>query len=174
MHDARFSTQGRTSHDEHVAISGQDIESLWQIAGWGSFEDSVAPLLADLGLTLPTGYVETLRSRDHAVWRIAPDRILLSGDRVASATLGDDLALLDLSDSRVRLVLDGPGSAGLLARVLSLDFSTSAFPPGQFRQSGLYHVAALIERMTDTRFEMMVPRTWAGSVFNMLDVHLAA
>lgn len=93
-------------------------------------------------------------------------------DGWSQAETGPDLVRLDLSEARIRLRLDGPDTAGMLARVVSVNTSLAAFAPGSFVQTGLHQVGVLIDRLSEDRFDVLVPQSWARSVGGVLQLHL--
>ena len=70
------------------------------------------------------------------------------------------------------LAIEGPGAAGLLARVTSLDYTLKAFGIGTFAQTALHHVGVLIERSGLDRFEILVPTSWLQSVVDLMAENL--
>lgn len=85
-----------------------------------------------------------------AAW-MSPDELLLFLPRdeaaAAVAQLSDALAgthhlALDVSDLRVGIRLDGPGSREVLAKLSPADLHPDAFGPGAFRRTRLGQVAA--------------------------------
>ena len=60
----------------------------------------------------------------------------------------------------------------LLTRLVPVDVSLASFPNGSFVQTGMHHVGVLIDRISDTCFEILVPRTWSCSLIDLMRVHL--
>lgn len=163
---------GRTSDGLAVAITEVDPGFLTQITGWDRFLEAGNSALQPHGLSLPTDYRTARTGTNARVWRTAPDRALVHSDAPIHLAGSDDLAVLDLSDARVVLVLKGDGAAGLLSRAIALDFSDTGFPTGTFAQTSLHHVGVLVERTAQDEFTVMIPTTWASSVTGFLADHL--
>jgi len=72
-------------------------------------------------------------------------------------------ALVDQSDSWTHLVLDGADARAVLARLVPVDLSDSAFASGHAIRSGLGHMNALILRTGPERFEILVFRSMAAT-----------
>jgi methylglutamate dehydrogenase subunit D len=163
---------GRTSDGMAVAIAKVDPGFLTQIAGWDRFLEAGNAALQPHGLSLPSDYRTARAGTNARVWRTAPDRALVRSDAPLDLAGSDDLAVLDLSDARVVLMLKGDGAAGLLGRAIALDFSEAGFPVGIFAQTSLHHVGVLLERAAQDEFTLMIPTTWASSVTGFLADHL--
>lgn len=164
---------GATSDGQAVAISEAEVGYLTQLAGWDNFERAGGDALRAQGLSLPAGFRRPVRRGLTTVWRIAPDRVLVRSDTTLSFNSSPDLAVLDLSEARICATLEGPGVAGLLSRVIALDFSEGAFPIGTFAQTALHHVGVLVDRGERDTFTVLMPTTWATSLTSLLADHLA-
>lgn len=157
-----------------LAFSERALGSLWQIAGWRDFEAAIEPVLSALGLEGLGDYGFVQTSATVEGYRIAPDRIWLCGPNASAleaafdAARSDRLALLDLSHARVVIRVSGAAVADLMARVAPLDFSPAAFPADCFAQTGIHGVPVLIRRLSDEAFDLLVPVTWAVSVWEWL------
>lgn len=167
-----FPINGLNSDDQFVSIAEQDIGKLVQIAGWDRFATAASSHLAMKGLALPDDYRKANHKGGITVWRIAPDRVLVRSQDALGFESNDETVVLDLSEARVCLAIEGLGSAGLLSRVIALDFSELAFPVGAFAQTALHHVGVLVERHAVDRFVLLVPTTWALSLTSLLSDHL--
>ena len=172
MVDRHLPFRGVTSDGEEVSVREAPLGYLAQLAGWENFTSSGGTVLRTLGLGLSEDYRKPWRGNDAVVWRIAPDRVLIRSDHLLAITSTLDLAALDLSQARVRLQFEGPGTAGLLARLAALDFSETSFPVGSFAQTGIHHVGVLIDRLGRDEFEILIPTTWAPSLVGLIGAHL--
>ncbi|RWA88211.1 MAG: hypothetical protein E5W38_00275 [Mesorhizobium sp.] len=161
-----------TSDDRDVTINEIELGYLTQLAGWGKFNERANEALRAKGLALPDSYRLSVQRASMTVWRIAPDRVLVRSDAALSFENATDLAVLDLSDSRVCLMLEGPGASGLLSRVASLDFSDVAFDIGSFAQTAIHHVNVLIDHPGPDQFAILIPTTYATSLTSYLAGHL--
>ena len=172
MVDRHLPIRGATSDGEDVSVFEVPLGYLTQLAGWEHFVSSGGTLLRTLGLGLSEDYRKPWRGKDAVVWRIAPDRVLIRSEHPLAITSTSELAALDLSQARVRLRLEGPGTADLLARLAALDFSETSFPVGSFAQTGMHQVGILIDRLSQQEFEILIPTTWAPSLVGLVGAHL--
>lgn len=139
-----------------------------------------APALED-GLSLPEGFAArlvagwTLHQIDlfegarfpKAALPIAPGRAwLIDGKppRVAAARG----AVLELSDSRVRLALSGPLVTAVLARCVPIDLRPAAFPVGEGRVAPIHEVAIFLHRTGVEAFDLYLPRSTAVSLWEWI------
>lgn len=165
---------GTTSDGLAVIIKEVQLGCLTQLAGWGDFERKVGDALRAQELSLPDDFRSSFRRGSTIIWRIAPDRAWVRSEAPVAVRDATDLAVLDVSDSRRCLVLEGPGAIGLLSRVAALDFSDAAFPVGQFAQTAIHHVSVLIDRQGIDQFTVLIPTTLARSLTSFLADHLTA
>lgn len=163
---------GTTSDGLAVSITEVGSGFLTQLAGWDSFRETAGEALRARGVAFPDDYRTPARSGTTTVWRIAPDRVLVRSENPLGFENSNDLVVLDLSDARIVLTLEGSGAAGLLSRVVALDFAEGAFPVGSFVQTSLHHVGVLIDRHESDRFTVLIPTTWATSLIGLLVDHL--
>ncbi len=163
---------GSLSDGTRVTVDEVEIGCLTQLAGWSGFEAAAERLLRSIALPLPRDHRESSSTGLATAWRLAPDRLLVQSEAKLGVSSTADVAILDLSEARICLSIAGPGAAGLLSRVVPLDFSEAAFPSGTFAQTGLHHVGVLIDRKTAENFLVFVPTTWARSLTALLADHL--
>lgn len=163
---------GTTSDYLAVTINEVELGYLTQLAGWEDFDRKADDALRAEGLSLPGGYRSSARRGRTIVWRIAPDRALIRSDTTLGLQSVIDLAVLDLSDARVCLTLEGPGASGLFSRVTAIDFADAAFPVGHFAQTAIHHVSVLIDRYGRDEFTVLIPTTFATSLTSFLADHL--
>lgn len=88
---------------------------------------------------------------------LGPDRAFLVG-AVDAAKVNQSLQgqgqvpLVDVTDARVWLAIDGPMAAAALGMWVTLNLSLTAFPTGAAKGAHFGPLAVLIERETATRF----------------------
>lgn len=164
---------GVNSDGASVTVGEVGLGHLTQLAGWGTFTDAAGKALQAHSLSLPSDYRTPARNGATTVWRIAPDRVLVRSSTPLGVQGTDELVTLDLSDARTCMTVAGDGAAGLLSRVIALDFSEKAFPAGTFVQTSLHHVGVLIERQDRDRFLVLLPTTWARSLTDLVVAHLS-
>ncbi len=167
-------TPGRKTDGTALQLSEGPAGGLLQLAGWDNFETAVAPALAQFGFAGLGGYRAAQSQGEATAFRIAPDRLLLrhraSAPLLAAAETLDPATCcsLDLSHARWVFTIAGPAGPDLLARLLPIDGSPEALPVGHFAQSGLHHVGVLLHHRAETAWDLLVPVTWADSLWDYL------
>jgi heterotetrameric sarcosine oxidase gamma subunit len=164
--------KGSTSDGKLVEISEDETGILTQLAGWHRFEETARAALQPHLLSLPQDGRRPIRAADKTVWRIAPDRALVMSSSPLRVESSHELVVLDLTDARMRLVVEGPGAADLLSRVMALDFSEATFPVGAFAQGALHHVGVLVDRRARDAFDLFIPTTWGTALKCLMVDHL--
>jgi heterotetrameric sarcosine oxidase gamma subunit len=76
-------------------------------------------------------------------------------------------AVLDLSDSRTWIHLDGSAAGPLLSHFLPLDLREAAFPCGAVASSAFHHVGVTLWRVR-SGFNLLLPRSFAASLWELL------
>jgi sarcosine oxidase, subunit gamma len=116
-----------------------------------------------------------IRSYGPNQWFVVGDETLTTtAVREKAAALGPDLALSDQSHGRVRLAVFGPRCRFLLAKGCAVDLSTSAFPPGRSAPTLFNHIGVHITRTDEDRFELIVLRSFAESLWEDLALQSAS
>lgn len=165
---------GSTREEARLVLSEQALGALWQIAGWRDFTAAAEPVLAALGFTGLGDHGLARASAGTECYRIAPDRIWLRcpDAEILLAALGaapsGRLAPLDLSHARTVIRASGAAVVELMARLAPLDFAPAAFPVGGFAQTGIHGVPVLIHRRFEATFDLLIPVTWAGSLWEWM------
>ena len=90
-----------------------------------------------------------------------------SGAAVVENLLGEitGASAVDQSDGRVLLRISGPNVRKILAKCVAVDLHPDAFSIGASANMLCCHVAANLARTGAEAFEIIVPRSFAGSVF---------
>ena len=134
----------------------------------------VAEVQPVLGAPLPDSPVRAAAAGSHLVMRIAPDQFwVLGGEpglaaRLRSAISPDAGSVTSLDGSRTRLLVEGHPARALLSRLVAIDLDPAVFPVGGFAQTGIHHVAGLLFRARDDRYEFFALRTFAASTWEVL------
>ncbi len=129
---------------------------------------------AVLGGSLPDSPVRAAAAGAHLLFRIAPDQYWVLGGEPAlegqlrTAIPVDAGCVTSLDGARTRLFLEGPGVRDLLGRLVPLDLHPTVFPVGGFAQTGIHHVAGLLLRANEDRYEFFAPRTFAAFTWEVL------
>jgi heterotetrameric sarcosine oxidase gamma subunit len=127
-----------------------------------------------LGGPLPESSVCAAAAADHLIMRIAPDQYWVLGGksglaaRLRSAIPGDAGCVTSLDQARTRLLIEGPAARALLGQLVAIDLDPTVFPLYGFAQTGIHHVAGLLFRAGEDRYEFLAPRTYAASTWEVL------
>ena len=115
------------------------------------------------------GGAYAIRSYGPNQWFVLGDKGLTAAalDEKAAA-LGLDLALSNQSHGRVRLAVSGPQCRLLLAKGCAVDLSAAGFPLGRSAPTLFNHIGVHITRMGEDRFELIVLRSFAESLWEDL------
>jgi sarcosine oxidase, subunit gamma len=128
-----------------------------------------APGAGALGDALANQALGTVRCAGPGQWFIVADApagaAVLAG---LSASLGDRAAVADQSHGRVRIAVDGPRAADLLAKGTAVDLHPDAFPPGRSTMTLVGRIAVNLARDGDQSFELIVQRGFAESLWKDL------
>ncbi|KGD99913.1 MULTISPECIES: sarcosine oxidase subunit gamma family protein [Rhizobium/Agrobacterium group] len=77
-------------------------------------------------------------------------------------------SFVDQSDGKVLMAVSGPSVRKILAKCLAVDLHPDVFGEGHSANMLCCHVAANVARTGSDTFEIIVPRSFAGSVFDEL------
>ncbi|MCO6387780.1 sarcosine oxidase subunit gamma family protein [Aliihoeflea sp. 40Bstr573] len=121
------------------------------------FADKVAAAGLDLRVVAP------------GQWFATAPTVMSGADLVVlSQALKPEVDVVDQSHGRVGIVLHGPLAARVLAKGTAVDLDPSAFPVGRSATTLVGHIAAHLTRVNAERFEIVVQRGFAGSLFDDL------
>jgi heterotetrameric sarcosine oxidase gamma subunit len=130
---------------------------------------------AVLGGPLPDSPVRTAAAGNHLIFRVAPDQYWVLGGgepaleaRLRTAIPADAGCVTSLDGARTRLFMQGPLARDLLGRLVSIDLHPTVFPVGGFAQTGIHHVAGLLLRANEDRYEFFAPCTFAAFTWEVL------
>lgn len=98
---------------------------------------------------------------------------LIVGDEARSfvetgRALAPEGALIDLSHGRVRYEIEGPGARAKLATGIAVDLAPSAFAEGAACETMFSHISVHLTRTGADRFEILVGRSFAESLWREL------
>jgi heterotetrameric sarcosine oxidase gamma subunit len=133
-----------------------------------------AAVLPVLGGPLPDSPVCAAVAGDHLTMRIAPDQYwVLGGEsgldrRLRAAIPADAGCVTSLDGARTRLLIEGQAARALLGRLVAIDLDPTVFPINGFAQTGIHHVAGLLLRASEDRYEFFALRTFAASTWEVL------
>lgn len=160
-----------------VRLSAVPRGALWQIAAWpDTFADVQAKLVQACGVLTP-GPGEIASKADARLIRVEPLKWWVMGpDGMACPVdLGSDQgAITDLAHDQAAIALDGPASAEILKRMVSLDLRDAAFPSGQFATTEMHHMITRVLRADrdGPHYEVMVMRSYADNLAEIVQHHL--
>lgn len=159
-------------HGGELVLSERPLGQLIQITAWGGDTVSFAGVVGQLGLSGLPAFGGTVEAGGVEVFRLAPGRLWLRADdgdaalaRVGLST-GPEWAALDLSHSRAVISASGAEVEELMARLVTVDCSLAALPPGRFSQTALHEVSVVVFRRSAEDFEIWVPVTWAPCLWS--------
>ena len=129
-----------------------------------------------LGGPLPESSVRAAATADHLIMRIAPDQYWVLGGksglgldaRLRSAIPVDAGSVTSLDQARTRMLIEGPAARALLGQLVPIDLDPTVFPLYGFAQTGIHHVAGLLLRTGEDRYEFLALRTYAASTWEVL------
>ena len=127
-----------------------------------------------LGGPLPDSPVRSASAGKYVFFRIAPDQYWVAGGELTleaslrAAIPSDAGCVTSLQGARTHLFVEGPSARDLLGRLVSIDLHPTVFPVGGFAQTGIHHVAGLLLRAGEDRYEFFALRTFAAFTWEVL------
>ncbi len=141
--------------------------SLIQVAGLDAgFEAGLSALAGDL----PAKVGVAANHADRIVMRIGPAQFWIIApetDDLAAKLVGT-CAVTSLSNSRVRIRLDGAPARDVLSKLMPVDFHPTVFTPGTFAMTGVHHTPVTVHCVADSVFDLYVLRTFALNVWEVI------
>ena len=147
-----------------VTLAEVDVGPITSVALFPGGGKLAAKGLKTLGLAMPAPNSFAEKKGARIVWTGREQAFLIG---VAPPAL-DGAALTDQSDGWAVLGLSGPGAADVLARLVPVDLRLAACPVGTALRTQLNHMNAVILRVGDYAFEIMVFRSMARSAWHEL------
>ena len=119
------------------------------------------------------GRLAAFASRPFALRAAGPLTWLIVGDDArnfadAERALTPEGALIDLSHSRLRYEIEGPGARAKLATGTAVDLAPLAFAEGAACETMFNHISVHLTRTGADRFEILVGRSFAESLWREL------
>jgi heterotetrameric sarcosine oxidase gamma subunit len=157
------SAEGRTlAEADGLSLSQAPLTPIWAIAPYRGKAGPTSEALAQAhGLPVPAPGALHEAEGARIAWS-GLDQAFLLGVR-PNAALADHAALTDQSDAWANLVLDGARARDVLARLVPIDLSPAACPPGSAPRTLMGHMPALILHPGGDRFEILVFRSMTGT-----------
>lgn len=141
--------------------------SIWAIAPYRGCSVALSAALEQIhGLPYPVPGRCHDAGASRIAWSGLDQAVLIAA--TPDTDLARHAALCDQSDGWAHLALEGATAREVLARLVPLDLSPRACPPGSARRSLLGHLPALILHPGGDRFEILVYRSMAESAVHDL------
>ena len=169
---AKTALDGRSLTVGSVTLAEAPLGPITSIAVFPGGAKAVSKGLKALGLAMPApnSFAEQDGARLVSAGR---DQAFLLG-AVAPALEG--AAVTDQSDGWSVLCIGGAGAVDVLARLVPMDLRPVAFPVGQVVRTQVNHMNAVILRVGEAAFEIMVFRSMARTAWHELEdaMHMVA
>ena len=169
---AKTALDGRSLTLGSATLAELPLAPITSIAVFPSGAKAVAKGLKTLGLAMPAPNSVLEKDGVRIVWT-GRDQAFLIGV-VPPAMEG--AALTDQSDGWSVLSLTGAAAVDVLARLLPIDLRLAAFPVGQVLRTQLNHMNAIVLRLDDAAFQIMVFRSMARTAWHEMEdaMHMVA
>lgn len=129
-------------------------------------EAALAASLATMGVGLPkvgrfteAGGLVLVRVAPFQVWAMRAGSDVPLMDELAP--LGAEAGLIDQSDSRIGLRLEGATARARLAHLVPLDLHPTRFGPGQCAQTLMAHMTVVLLQLADDVYELLGSRSFS-------------
>lgn len=169
---AKSALEGRSLTLGGVTLAEVDPGPITSIAVFPGGAKAVARGLKPLGLVMPALNTFAEKKGARIIWTGRDQAFLTGGD---CPTL-DGAAVTDQSDGWAVLGVSGVGAVDVLARLVPLDLRLAACPVGTALRSQVNHMNAVILRVGDYAFEIMVFRSMARTAWHEVEatMHMVA
>ncbi|OBZ95170.1 sarcosine oxidase subunit gamma [Pararhizobium polonicum] len=162
--DAKSGSFGASSAGSRITLEALPEGHVLQVLGSrgsASFED----LIRQIG----DGNPASVRAYGPGQWFVVGDSPLSPPD-IAGKTvlLSGKASIADQSHGRVRIGISGPPVEAVLAKGTAVDLDRAKFPIGHSAMTLIGHISALITRIGEKNFEILVLRGFAESLWNEL------
>lgn len=162
---AKSALDGRRLTVGGVTLAEVDCGPITSIAAFPGGGAAVAKGLKALGLAMPGPNAMTGQDGARLVWT-GRDQAFLIG--VAAPAL-EGAAVTDQTDGWAVLSLSGASAVDVLARHLPVDLRLSAFPAGTVQRTQVNHMNAIVLRLAEAAFQIMVFRSMARTAWHELE-----
>lgn len=151
---------------------------IYQVTAWPETMDRVRTnVAARCSCEAPAEVGKASNGDGLTVMMVAPRRYWIVVERrtefKAPYFAPEDGALVDLSESRTILNIQGEKTRELLAKGLPIDTHQSVFPANSIAQSGISHISVLVHllpTLSEDAFDIYVPSGFAVSFWEWLTV----
>ncbi len=169
---AKTALDGRNLTLGSATLAELPLAPITSIAVFPSGAKAVDKGLKTLGLTMPAPNSVLEKDGVRIVWT-GRDQAFLIG--VAPPAM-EGAALTDQSDGWSVLSLTGASAVDVLSRHLPTDLRLGAFPVGQVLRTQLNHMNAVVLRLDEAAFQIMVFRSMARTAWHEMEdaMHMVA
>jgi heterotetrameric sarcosine oxidase gamma subunit len=95
-------------------------------------------------------------------------------ETILKTILGNAASVVELTDARVTLRVEGPRTRALLAKGVPIDLHPRVFTPGDTAMTQLAHIAIQLWQVDEKpTFDLVTPRATARDVFHWLTISAA-
>ena len=165
---AKSALDGRVLTLGGVTLAEVDVGPITSVALFPGEAKAAAKGLKALGLAMPVPNTFTERNGSRIVWTGRDQAFIIGADPAAL----DGAAVTDQSDAWAVLGISGPKAVDVLARLVPVDLRLTACPVGTALRTQLTHMNAVILRVGDYAFEIMVFRSMARTAWHEMEATL--
>jgi len=155
-----------------VILGEVRIKTALQFAAWPDTMSKMSKQVSkSAGVKSAPGISRLSRSGDACLLRVEPLKWWLVTPQALTMMPELDAAtgaVLDLSHARTWITIKGSAAENLLSNFLPIDWRQGHFGDDQVASSAMHHVGVTVWRGEDG-FNMLVPRSFAGSVWQLLE-----
>lgn len=101
-------------------------------------------------------------------WLVGESAMPGEAVRTVAAALGAGATVIDQSHGRTRIALTGPGARRVLSAGTAVDVSDRAFPVDASAETLFAAIPVTVTRVADERYELLVGRSFALSLWHEL------
>jgi len=161
---AKSGSFGSTAVDGGIVLEALPEGHVLQILASGGTGD-----LSAIVVSVSDGSAHAVRAVGPGQWFVVGDAAFAHSDIAdKQALLSGPASIADQSHGRVRIGISGAAVEAVLAKGTAVDLYLSQFPVGRSAMTLIGHISALITRTGDTRFEILVLRGFAESLWDEL------
>lgn len=155
-----------------VTLAEAPLGPITSIAVFPGGAKAVAKGLKALGMAMPAPNSFAEKDGARLVWTGRDQAFLVGAEPPAL----EGAAITDQSDGWAVLSIGGAGAVDVLARLAPMDLRPTAFPAGQVVRTQVNHMNAVILRVGEASFEIMVFRSMARTAWHELEdaMHMVA
>ncbi len=151
-----------------LRLSEAPIMPMTSIAVFPGHDKAIAKVLKPMGLAFPAPNMISQKGEAFLAWT-GRDQAFLLG--VAAPMIpASAAAVTDQSDAWAGLIFEGPGAHDALMRWVPIDLRPERFAIGSAIRAPIYHMQAIILRLTANRFDLLVFRSMARTAWHEIEL----